>query len=160
MERSKRSLNTRMKHGDDDGVNKAQLEPQCVHNYQEDSQRTTTLTDDKKRDYENEGSTMHDDSCIGITYAHMFPECFRSHHCWVSLCTSCRQFNCCRCKPFTQISPVREFLAEIHTAKTDHQRCCLYRLVVLFLVFAKVFHHFVSQRRIFSVVRFSSLIRN
>ena len=34
MERSKRSLNTRMKHGDDDGVNKAQLEPQCVHNYQ------------------------------------------------------------------------------------------------------------------------------
>ena len=22
---------------------------------------------------------MHEDSCIGINYAHMFPECFRSH---------------------------------------------------------------------------------
>ena len=48
----------------------------------EDSQRTTTLTDNKKRDYENEGSSMHEDSCIGINYAHthMFPKCFRSLH--------------------------------------------------------------------------------
>ena len=23
-------------------------------------------------------------------------------HCWVSLCTSCRQFNCCRCTKFVQ----------------------------------------------------------
>ena len=23
---------------------------------------------------------MHEDSCIGITYAHMFPKCFRSLH--------------------------------------------------------------------------------
>ena len=48
----------------------------------ENSQRTTTLTDNKKRDYENEGSSMHEDSCIGINYAHthMFPKCFKSHH--------------------------------------------------------------------------------
>ena len=46
----------------------------------EDSQRTTTLTDNKKRDYENERSSMHEDSCIGINYAHMFPKCFRSLH--------------------------------------------------------------------------------
>ena len=38
----------------------------------EDSRRTTTLTDNKKRDYENEGSSMHDGSCIGINYAHRF----------------------------------------------------------------------------------------
>ena len=45
----------------------------------EDSQRTTTPTDKKKRDYENEGSSMHEDSCIGINYAHtdMFPKCFK-----------------------------------------------------------------------------------
>ena len=30
MERSKRSLNVRMKHDDDAGVNKHKLEPQCV----------------------------------------------------------------------------------------------------------------------------------
>ena len=48
--------------------------------HKEDSQRTTTLTDNKKSDNENEGSSMHDDSCIGINYAHMFPKCFRSLH--------------------------------------------------------------------------------
>ena len=50
----------------------------------EDSQRTTTLTDNKKGDYENEGSTMHDDSCIGINYAHRTltcsPSVFKSLH--------------------------------------------------------------------------------
>ena len=48
----------------------------------EDSQRTTTLTDNKKRDYENEGSSLHEDSCIGINYAHahVFAKCFRSLH--------------------------------------------------------------------------------
>ena len=46
----------------------------------EDSQKATTLTDNKKRDYENEGSSMHEDSCFGINYAHMFPKCFRSLH--------------------------------------------------------------------------------
>ena len=80
MERSKRSLNTRMKHGDDDGVNKAQTGATVCAYHKEHSQRTTTLTDNKKRDYENEGSTMHEDSCIGINYAHAhrFPKCFRS----------------------------------------------------------------------------------
>ena len=88
MEKSKRSeetLNTRMKHGDDDGVNEdsnlSRLELDSVRaSIKEDSQRTTTLTGNKKRDYENEGSSMHEDSCVGINYAHMFPKCLRSLH--------------------------------------------------------------------------------
>ena len=96
MERSKRSeatLNTRMKHDDDNGINEdsnlSRLEPDSVRaSCKEDSQRTTTLTDNKKRDYENEGSSMHEDSCIGINSAHMFPKCFRSFHTLlVSLCS-------------------------------------------------------------------------
>ena len=56
------------------------------------------FTNNKKRDYENERSTMHDDSCIGIYYAHRTLTCSPSvsghfTHCWVSLCTSCRQFK-------------------------------------------------------------------
>ena len=53
MVRSKRSLNARMKHGDDDGVNEdtnlSQLEPNSLRaSNKEDSQKTTTLTDNKK----------------------------------------------------------------------------------------------------------------
>ena len=53
MERSKRSLNVRMKHEDDHGVNEdsnlSGLEPDSVRaSNKEDSQRTTTLTDNKK----------------------------------------------------------------------------------------------------------------
>ena len=85
MEKSKRSLTVRMKHEDDYGVNEdsnlSRLEPDSLRaSNKEDSQRTTTLTDNEKRDYENEGSSMHEDSCIGINYAHMFPKCFRSLH--------------------------------------------------------------------------------
>ena len=67
----------------------------CVHLTREDSQRTTTPTNNKKRDYENEGSSMHDGSCIGINYAHRFPKCLRSLHTLLgfSLYSSCRQFN-------------------------------------------------------------------
>ena len=43
----------------------------------EDNQKTTTLTDNKKRDYENERSSMHEDSCIGINNAHRFPKEFQ-----------------------------------------------------------------------------------
>ena len=71
----------RMKHEDDDGVNEdSNLSHSVRASIKEDSQRTTTLTDNKKRDYENEGSSMHEDSCIGINYAHMFSKCFRSLH--------------------------------------------------------------------------------
>ena len=86
MERWKRSLIVRMKHHDDDGMNEdsnlSRLQPDSVRaSNTEDSQRTTTLTDNKKREeYENEGSSMHEDSCISINYAHMFPKCFRSLH--------------------------------------------------------------------------------
>ena len=40
------------------------------------------LTTKRERDYENEGSAMHEDSCIGINYAHThtFSKCFRSLH--------------------------------------------------------------------------------
>ena len=53
MERSMRSLNVRMKHEYDYGVNEGsnldRLEPNSVRaSLQEDSQRTTTLTDNKK----------------------------------------------------------------------------------------------------------------
>ena len=62
---------------------------------------------------------MHDGSCIGINYAHRFPKCCRSLHTLLgfSLCTSCHQFNCCRCTYLFNFWPVREFLVEIHTAK-------------------------------------------
>ena len=55
--------------------------------------------DNKEETTKNEGSTMHEDSCIGINYAHRFPKCFRSLHTLLgfSLCTSCRQFNYCGC---------------------------------------------------------------
>ena len=80
-----RSLNMRTKHEDDDGVNEdsnlSWLEPNSVRaSNKEDIQRTTTLTDNRKRDYENEGSSMHEDSCIGNNYAHMFTKCFKSLH--------------------------------------------------------------------------------
>ena len=57
----------------------------CVYLNKEDNQGTTTLNDNKEeRDYENEGYSMHDGSCIGINYAHKFPKCFRSllTRCW------------------------------------------------------------------------------
>ena len=66
-----RGLSTwRMRHDDDDGVNKAQTwATVCVHlsGKTVKGQRHQLTT---KRDHENEGSTMHDDSCIGINYAH------------------------------------------------------------------------------------------
>ena len=54
---------------------------------------------------------------------HKFPKCFKSLHTllWFSLCTSCHPFNRCRCVNsfnfWPVFWPVREFLAEIHTAK-------------------------------------------
>ena len=53
MERSKRSLTVRVKHEDDCGMNEdsnlSRLEPDSLRaSIKEDSQRTTTLTDNKK----------------------------------------------------------------------------------------------------------------
>ena len=99
MEKSKRSertLNSHMHHEDDYGMNEnSNLSHSVRASNKEDSHRTTTLTDNKKRDCENEGSSMHDGSCIGINYARRFPKCFRSLHTLLgfSFCTSCRQFN-------------------------------------------------------------------
>ena len=53
MEKSKRSLTVRMKHEDDYGMNgDSNLSHSVRASNKEDSQRTTTLTDNKKRDYE------------------------------------------------------------------------------------------------------------
>ena len=80
MEESNRSVTVRVKHEDDYGVNEdSNLSHSVRASNKEDSQKTTTLTDNK-RVYENEGSPMHEDSCIGINYAHMFTKCFRSLH--------------------------------------------------------------------------------
>ena len=57
MEKSKRSLTVRMKHEDDYGVNEdSNLSHSVRASNKEDSQKATTPTDNKKRDYENEGS--------------------------------------------------------------------------------------------------------
>ena len=85
MERSKRSHST---HAWNMSVTMGWMKTQTWSwasvraSIKEDSQRTTTLTDSKKREreYEKEGSTMHEDSCIGINYAQRFPKCFRSIH--------------------------------------------------------------------------------
>ena len=96
MEKSKRSLTVPMKQEDDYGMNEdSNLSHSVRASNKEDSQMTTTLTDNKERDYDNEGSSMHEDSCFGINYVHMFSKCFKSLHTLLglSLCTSCRQFN-------------------------------------------------------------------
>ena len=71
---------------------------------------------------------MHDASCIGINYAHRFPKCVKSLHTLLgfSLCTSCHQLGCCCCTNLFNFWPTRQFLVEIHTAKTGLLRCCLY----------------------------------
>ena len=122
MERSRRrSLNVRMRHGDDDGTNKAQTwATVCAQLSRKTVKGQRTLTDNNKRDNENEGSTMHDDSCIGINCAHapMFPTCFKSLHpllgfvlCFVSSIEFLSPY------PFTQFWPVREFLLEFTLRK-------------------------------------------
>ena len=101
MEKSKRSeatLTVRMKHEDDYGMNGDSNLSHSVRASKQGRQSTDNVTT-KKRDYEDEGSSMHDGSCIGINYAHRFSKCFRSLHTLLgfSLCTLCQQFNCCRC---------------------------------------------------------------
>ena len=75
MEKSKMSHNVRMKHEDDFFDETQTRVSLCACNYRgEDSQRTTTLTDNiKKKTTKNEGSSIHEDSCIGLNHAHMFP---------------------------------------------------------------------------------------
>ena len=85
----------------------------------------------QKRDYENEGSSMDDDSCIGINYiyahTHVFPKCFKSLHkllgfalCFMSsilILVAVTIYSILTC---TRI-PCR-----VHTAKMGFLRCCLY----------------------------------
>ena len=102
MERSIRSeetLNTRMKHEYDDGVNKdsnlSRLEPHSVRaSIKEDSQRTTTLTDNKKETTKTKDLQCMKTHALASTTLTCSPS-VSGHfaHCWVSLCTSCRQFK-------------------------------------------------------------------
>ena len=70
---------------------------------------------------------MHEDSCIGINYAHMFPKCFRSLHTLLGFALYfVSSIQLLSLYPFIHFWPVREFLVEIHTAKTGLLRCCLY----------------------------------
>ena len=113
MEWSKRSLNVLMKHDHDDGVNKAQPKCACICQRKVKRQRHEMTT--KKRDYENEGSSMHEVSCIGINYAHthIFPKCCRSLHTLFSfaLCIVSSIFILVA----AQFWPAREFLGVVFT---------------------------------------------
>ena len=100
MEKSKRSQTVRMKHEDDYGMNEDSNLSQSVRaSNKEDSQRTTTLTDNKKR----EATKTKDLQCMKThALASTALTCSPSvsghfAHCWDAFCNSCRQFNCCRC---------------------------------------------------------------
>ena len=99
MERSRRSFTVRMKHEDDDGVNEdsnlSRLEPKSVRaSIKEDSQRTNTLTDNKKRETSKtkDLQCMKTDALASTTLTCSPSVSGHFTHCWVSLCTSCRQF--------------------------------------------------------------------
>ena len=106
--RSEATLTARMNHEVDHGMNEDSNLSQtvCVHLKRENSQGTTTLTDNKEeRLRKNEGSSMHDATCIGINYAHRFPKCFRSLHTVLgfSLCTSFNSWHCTKFLTCTRI---------------------------------------------------------
>ena len=124
MERSERSLTVRMKHEDVFGMNEdSNLSQSARASVQEDSQRTTTTNWKQKRETtKNKGSSMHEDSCIGINYAHMFPKCFRSLHTLLDFAlSSCRQFNCCSCYHLLIFSCTRILCGDSHCANWSFQ---------------------------------------
>ena len=128
MEKSKRSLTVRMTHEDDYGVNEdSNLSHSVRASNKEDSQRTTTLTDNRKERLRkrsfNAWRLMHWHQ-LRLTCSPSVSGHFT--HCWVSLCTSCRPFICYRCTDLFNFWFVHEFLVEIHIAKTGLLRCCLY----------------------------------
>ena len=103
----------------------------CVHLNKENSQRTMTLTDNKEeRPQRNEGSSMHDASCIGINHAHRFTKCARSLDTLLgfSLCTSCHQFNCCHCTKFIHFLICTGFPCGDSHCENCLVKCCLYTL--------------------------------
>ena len=98
MERSKRSLNVRMKHDDDYGMNEdsnlSRLESDSVRaSIKEDSQKTTTLTGNKNVTTKTKDLQCMKTHALASTTLTCSPS-VSGHftHCWVSLCTSCRQF--------------------------------------------------------------------
>ena len=88
------------------------------------------MTTKKRETTENEGSSMHDTSCIGINYAHRFPKCFRSLRTLLgfSLCTSCHQFNCCHCTKFIHFLTCTGIPCRDSHSENGPVRCCLYTL--------------------------------
>ena len=107
---SERTLTTCMDdHGVNEDSNLSRLEPDSVRAYHKEDSQRQRLQPTTKRHYENKGSSMHEDSCIGINYAHAhrFPKCFRSFHTLLGFALY-----------FTSSIELLSFLVEIHTAKT------------------------------------------
>ena len=125
MERSKReSLNVRMKHGDDDEMNKAQLEPQCVHKESSTDKGNSnnweeTLQTNKQRALTSL-QLLFSWVCTCFRFAATWNMLLCLLFCFVSLIQSSSVF------PRIHFSPVSEFLVLVHTAKTGLLRCCLY----------------------------------
>ena len=128
MEKSKRSLTVGMKHEDDYGMNGDSNLSHSVRTSKQGRQGTMTLTDNReerlRKTKDLQYMKTHALASTTLTCSPRVSGHFT--HCWVSLCTSCRQFNCWRCTNLFNFWPVREILVEIHTAKTDLLRCCLY----------------------------------
>ena len=105
------------------------LEPVNVRaSDKEDSQRTTTLTDNKKRDYEDLQCMMA--HALASTTLTNSPSVSGHFTHWWDFRSVLRVVNSiCRCTNLFNFWPVREFLVEIHTAKTG-LRCCLHPLSV------------------------------
>ena len=103
MERSKRSLNVRMKHEDDDGVNEdTNLSHSVRASIKEDSQRTTTLTDNKKETTKTKDlqcMMTHALASTTLTERSHVREVFQvtSHIVGFRSVLHAVNFNCCRC---------------------------------------------------------------
>ena len=132
MEKSKRSeakLTLRMKHEDNYGMNEDSNLSHSVRMSKQGKQpRTMTLTDNKEeRLRKNEGSSMHDDSCIGINYAHRFPKCFRSLHIvWIFALHFVSPIQLLSLYQFIQFLTCTRIPCEDSQCEKGLVRCCLY----------------------------------
>ena len=102
----------------------------CVHLTRKTVKRTMTLTDNKEERLttKNEGSSMHDGSCIGINYAHRFPKCFRSFHTLLGFRTLCfvSSVEFLSLYLFTQFLTCTRIPWRDSHCENGLVRCCLY----------------------------------
>ena len=127
--RSKRTLNSHMHHEDDYGMNEdSNLSHSVRASLKENSQRTTTITDNKK---ERQRKRRIFNAWWLMPWHQLrshVPQVFQvTSHFVLDFCSVLRVVNSiCRCTNLFNFWPVRKFLVEIHTAKTGLVRCCLY----------------------------------